>query len=382
MSFQYPADPKDGDIVVRGDLLATYREINNTWIIGQLNPVAGIPGPTGPKGDKGDQGVAGIGLEIDGSVPTYADLPPANELRYNDLWVVESTGHGWIWTERGWIDLGVVIQGPQGLQGVAGPQGAKGPRGDVGPKGDAGVPGEQGPTGPIGSLEVASATNLGGIKIGRGLAIEPDGTARANRTDVIIENAPIPFDEVRAFEPMYFNLGTPTRKTFDAPYTELNYMTGSVNIPMPAQASGAMIYMFMSSQVYPRFNVPFNPSEMRVFRGYIQHRLYCEGGLYSSERDYMFTTTTHNLTLNHNRNTPQAIEGRYSNDPRTKIDEILFQPGTTLKFNLVVDVQLASWCEINVSPIRVIIAPFIDKDSQILPDEPDNPIDIPPDVLP
>ena len=117
MSFQYPADPKDGDIIVRGDLIATYRESNNTWNVGQLNPVAGIPGPAGPKGDKGDQGDQGIGLVIDGSVPTYADLPPANEVNYNDVWVVEETGHGWIWTERGWMDLGVVIQGPPGPKG-------------------------------------------------------------------------------------------------------------------------------------------------------------------------------------------------------------------------------------------------------------------------
>jgi hypothetical protein len=69
--------------------------------------------------------------------------------------------------------------------------------------------------------------------------------------------------------------------------------------------------------------------------------------------------------------------------PRTKIDEILFQPGTTLTFNLVVDVQSAAWCDVNVSPIRVIVVPFIDKESQVLPIEPDNPTDpLPGDELP
>ena len=304
MSFQFPADPTDGDIIVRGDLLATYREANDTWVIGQVNPVAGIAGPVGPKGVTGD-------------------------------------------------------------------------------KGDSGTPGIQGPQGPIGSIEVASATNLGGIKIGRGLAIEPDGTARANRTDVIIETAPIPTGEVRSFEPYYFNLGTPKRQRFDAPTGANNYMQGSLELPMPSLASGAMIYMFMSSQLYPRFDVPFNPSDVRVYRSYIQHRLYCDGGVYSSEADYMYTTTTHNLSLNHNVERPQAIEGRYSNMPRTKIDEILFQPGTTLTFNLVVDVQVAGWCDVNVSPIRVIVVPFIDKESQVLPIEPDNPTDpLPGDELP
>ena len=338
MSFQFPADPTDGDIIVRGDLLATYREANDTWVIGQVNPVAGIAGPVGPKGETGDKGDAGIGLDIDGSVPTYADLPPANEINYNELWVVEETGHGWIWTERGWIDLGVIIQGPQGLQGEQGVEGPQGPRGDK---------------------------------------------ARANRTDVIIETAPIPTGEVRSFEPYYFNLGTPKRQRFDAPTGANNYMQGSLELPMPSLASGAMIYMFMSSQLYPRFDVPFNPSDVRVYRSYIQHRLYCDGGVYSSEADYMYTTTTHNLSLNHNVERPQAIEGRYSNMPRTKIDEILFQPGTTLTFNLVVDVQVAGWCDVNVSPIRVIVVPFIDKESQVLPIEPDNPTDpLPGDELP
>ena len=382
MSFQFPADPNDGDIIVRGDLLATYRAINDTWVVGQLNPVAGIPGPAGPKGDKGDTGANGDGLEIDGSVPTMAELPPANEVNYNDIYVTEDNGHGWIWTERGWIDLGVIIQGPQGLKGDQGDLGPTGPRGDKGPRGEAGAPGEPGPQGPEGSLQVATTTTVGGIKIGRGLAIEADGTARANKVDVIIETAPIPVGEVRGFEPVYFDLGTPTRETFDAPSSKFDYMTGQITLNMPAEASGAMVYMFMSSQVYPRFDVPFNPSEMRVYRGYIQHRLYATNAIYSRESDYMYTTTTHNLTLNHNRSTPQAIEGRYSNMPRTKIDEILFEPGSEVTFRLVVDVQVAAWCEINVSPIRVIVVPFLDRESQVLPPEDQPDIPDPDDILP
>lgn len=384
MAFQYPADPKDGDIVVRGDLLATYRESNNTWVVGQLNPVAGIPGPTGPKGDKGDTGEQGNGLEIDGSVPTMGDLPPANEVNYNAVWVTEDTGHGWIWTERGWIDLGVVIQGPQGLKGDKGDQGEQGPRGDKGDKGDAGAPGIQGPEGPMGQMEVASATNLGGIKIGRGLAIEPDGTARANRTDVIIETAPIPVGEVRQFEPIYFDLGTQVpRINFDAPAGASNVMTGSLRVDMPPLASGAMVYMFMSSQLFPKFNVPFNSTEMRAYRAYLEHRMYAVNAVYSSEAPYMYTQSTHNLTLTHTPTLPEAINGRWSNAPRTKIDEILFTPGTSITFNLEVDVLVAAWCEINVGPIRVILQPFIDRESQVLPEEPDNPTDpLPDDDLP
>ena len=123
MSFQYPANPADGDVIVRGDLLATYNEASNTWQVGQLNPVAGIPGPAGPQGVKGDKGDQGVGLDVDGSVPTYADLPAPPFVNLNDVYVVEETGHGWIYTDRGWIDLGVIIQGPQGVQGPQGDPG-------------------------------------------------------------------------------------------------------------------------------------------------------------------------------------------------------------------------------------------------------------------
>ena len=378
MAFKFPANPSDGDLVVRGDIVATYRESSDTWVVGQLNPVAGIPGPTGPKGDKGEQGDQGIGLEIDGSVPTMADLPPATEVNYNDVYVVENTGHAWVWTDRGWIDLGVLIQGPQGLKGDQGEQGVKGPRGDQGPKGDSGPKGETGSQGPVGTVPVASQTVLGGIRIGRGLDIAADGTARANRVDVIIETTPIPQGEVRQFEPLYFDLGTYTNKDFYDPGSAMNWMTQSINVPMPATASGCMIFMFMSSQLYPRYDVPFNATQVRAYRGYLKHTLRCTGGVFSGGADNMYTNTNHNLTLNHMPGNSEAINGRWSNAPRTKIDEILFQPGATLQFSLTVDITEAAWSKIAGGNIRVICYPFIDRESQILPIEPDipvNPID-------
>ena len=125
MAFQYPANPADGDVIVRGDLLATFDSDTNTWVVGQLNPVAGIPGPAGPRGEQGLKGDQGVGLDLDGSVPTYADLPAPPNVNLNDVIVVEETGNGWIYTDRGWIDLGVVIQGPQGVKGDQGVQGQK-----------------------------------------------------------------------------------------------------------------------------------------------------------------------------------------------------------------------------------------------------------------
>ena len=380
MAFTFPADPGDGDMIVRGDIVATYRSANDTWVVGQLNPVAGIPGPAGAKGDTGEDGPPGIGLEVDGSVPTYADLPPGNEVNYNDIYVVENTGHGWIWTERGWIDLGVIIQGPQGLKGDQGDVGPQGPRGDQGPKGDPGPKGDQGPAGETGVIPVATANTLGGIKIGRGLAIEPDGTARANRTDVIIETAPIPTDEVREFEPLYFDLGTYTSWACGSPSSNPNFMSAQLPVQMPARASGAMVYMFMSSQLIPSPNRPVNHTEVCAYRAYLTHKLTVTGGIFSSAADNMFTQTTHNLTLNYLGGNPVSVNGRWSNQPRTKIDELLFAPGTTVQFNLKVSVDEAAWVTVRGGNIRLIVCPFVDRANQNLPNEP-GPI-LPPDELP
>lgn len=56
-------------------------------------------------------------------------------------------------------------QGPQGLQGATGPQGPKGDTGATGPQGPQGVPG------PTYVLPAASASILGGVKVGSGLSI-------------------------------------------------------------------------------------------------------------------------------------------------------------------------------------------------------------------
>ena len=378
MAFLFPANPNNGDMIVRGDIVATYQTATDTWVIGQLNPVAGIPGPAGAKGNTGEAGPPGIGLEIDGAVPTFEELPPPSEVNFNDIYVTEASGHGWIWTQRGWIDLGVVIQGPQGLQGIQGEQGIQGPMGLQGVKGDAGPVGPTGPQGPSTVIPVATANTLGGIKIGRGLAIQPDGTARANRTDVVIETTPIPADEVRDFEPLYFDMGTYSSWSVGSPGSNTSFMSDQITVPMPQLASGAMVYMFMSSQLIPSPNRPVNHTEVCAYRAYLTHRLTVTGGIFSSAADNMFTQTTHNLTLNYLGGNPVSVNGRWSNEPRTKIDELLFQPSSEIKFNLTVSIDEAAWVEVRGGNIRLIICPFIDRANQNLPDEPgpDNPDDI------
>ena len=93
MSFQFPANPKDGDILVQpqpdGRLIkGTYDEATNTWAVGELPEEPGVPGPQGPPGAKGEKGDPGKGMAISGIVDTYGDLPvaAAHPLQF---WIVD-----------------------------------------------------------------------------------------------------------------------------------------------------------------------------------------------------------------------------------------------------------------------------------------------------
>ena len=75
MSFQFPADPADGTVIVNGNKLGTYDETTNTWVVSEIPTSPGIPGPVGPKGNTGDKGDPGSGVNIYGSVESFSDLP-------------------------------------------------------------------------------------------------------------------------------------------------------------------------------------------------------------------------------------------------------------------------------------------------------------------
>ncbi len=162
-------------------------QISSGALVGPAGP-AGPEGPQGVQGEQGVQGPAGLGIQFKGEVPTYADLPTTGQVQ-GDLWTVASPtpAHGWAWdaATSSWVDAGQ-IQGPQGIQGVqgvAGPVGPAGAKGDTGPAGPAGATGPIGPEGPQGpagegadyTLPVATATVLGGVKVGSGLAVTAEG---------------------------------------------------------------------------------------------------------------------------------------------------------------------------------------------------------------
>jgi len=119
----------------------------------------GEQGPAGPKGDTGDQGPqgeAGAGLRIEGSVPTYEELPDdLDEGDAGTAYFVEEDGKLYIWTGTQWPDQGEgsAFQGPKGDTGATGEAGAKGDTGDTGPRG-AGWTTGSGPPSVGGSEEV------------------------------------------------------------------------------------------------------------------------------------------------------------------------------------------------------------------------------------
>ena len=155
----------------------------------------GAAGPAGPKGDQGIQGeqgiqgAAGLGITFKGNVATEAELPSAGQVQ-GDLWVVTTpapaTSRIWDAGTTAWVNGGPV----QGPQGIAGPQGIPGtdstvpgptgPKGDTGAQGVAGPKGDNGVAGPAGPTAIATATVLGGVKVGTGLAVDADGLLSAS----------------------------------------------------------------------------------------------------------------------------------------------------------------------------------------------------------
>lgn len=106
---------------------------------------AGPTGPAGPQGTQGPagpQGAAGTGINLKGSVPDAANLPPTGNTT-GDGYITTDTGHLWVWEGGQWVDIGTIV-GPAGPQGPQGPAGSQGPAGPTGPQGATGPTGAPG----------------------------------------------------------------------------------------------------------------------------------------------------------------------------------------------------------------------------------------------
>ena len=384
-AFQYPANPDDGDIVVRDNLIATYHAADNQWVVGQLDPTAGIDGPVGPQGPTGPQGPVGPGLEVTGSVVDSADLP--NNAENGDIYITTDDGHGWIYQDGNWTDLGIILQGPVGPIGPQGDKGDKGDTGDAGPIGPQGIPGPKGDQGTPGELEVASRTNLGGIKIGRGIDIWPDGTATAQKVDVIIETAPIPVDgitnpalsETRGFEPIYEVFGSQNDQYFAGAEVISNWVTDSVDVQMPQMATHALIYVFYACSMYPNPSNPWSSGSTAAMRGYGGWQLSLTNATYTSgESTVMGTAFTHNLTVVWNSD---SAANRYSNATNVKINQLTFEPGALVTFGYNMSISKISRARLIGGYARMIVVPYVDRIGQSII-YPEDAYPLPPDVQP
>ena len=367
MSFQYPADPSDGDIIVRGDLLAKYTKSNNTWQVSQLNPDYGIVGPTGPQGPKGDKGDEAQ-LNIGGIVPTASDLPlPGN---IGQIWITEDDGHGWVWNGTSWIDTGVLLAGPKGDKGDKGDDGDRGVQGPRGPQGEQGPQGAKGDQGDTGNQVVATTTTLGSIKIGRGLAIWPDGSVHAQQSDVIIETAPIPIDDsgqsrASLYEPIYVTLGETKEEAFTDGLTSErpNWSSDQVFVPMPMESNAALVWVFYSSTIRINPATPHSQGSVRAIRTYMSNRLTLSGATWNSGMtDFMGSGMTHNLTCGIGEGT---VANRYSNQTHNKFNQMSFPVGgTVVGINFNQAVNRAGWTVLRGGTCRVIIMPYLNRAGQ------------------
>ena len=114
----------------------------------------GPQGSQGAKGDTGDAGADGAGIEIAGSVPTYAELP--DDLDAGDAgsgYMVAADGKLYIWDGSAFPSSGdgVEFRGPKGDKGDAGDQGIQGIQGIAGNDGADGADGSDGSDGATGA---------------------------------------------------------------------------------------------------------------------------------------------------------------------------------------------------------------------------------------
>ncbi len=391
MSFLFPANPANGDIVVQPQpdgsfIKGTYDEATNTWAVGELPEEPGVPGPQGPKGDQGDKGDPGKGIAISGVVATESELPPANNHIFQ-FYIVDDVNQVFYSDGFQWFDLGGPIVGPQGITGQDGTDGTNGTNGAPG-KGwtsttiiDERPTNYQvrfnsddnlgfitdnimGPTGETGSLAVATATTIGGIKIGRGLNITPEGVASAGETNVDLETVPLtPEGTVYnyntftlGYKPQTFTLGTGKEESWLGPRHDDTWSTGQAVVQMPEQADNALVYFFSSSQMWGNPSFPGTQNAIYAFRAYVVNELLLTGATFEYGRaNAMAFQTTHNMTISFDS---LSIINRYSVLPVTKINNINFTPGSTVTFDFQQILYRTGNCRMIGGLGRLIIIPY------------------------
>ena len=393
MSFLFPANPANGDIVVQPQpdgsfIKGTYDEATNTWAVGELPEEPGVPGPAGPKGDQGDKGNPGKGIAISGVVDTESNLPPANNHIFQ-FYIVDDVNQVFYSDGFQWFDLGGPIVGPQGEPGLDGTNGTDGLNGAPG-KGwtsttiiderptnyqvrfnsddNLGFVTDNimGPRGETGSLAVATPTTIGGIKIGRGLNISPEGTVSAGETNVDLETVPLTpegtvynYSYNLGFQPEFleFNNSVDYSYYFTSNSPQNNFANSSIQWTPPETATGCMVYFFRSSQ--QKLTGNWSAGTLVTPKVYIGWNIAASRGVFQGSGAASFATGNfHNLVFSYN-NTTQANQ-MVQWLPGTKVEQLEFgaEQGT-ITFDLTINlVDRAQWSQGLIGPGRLILIPY------------------------
>ena len=399
MSFLFPANPKDGDIIVQpqpggGFIKGTYNASDNTWAVGELPQEPGVPGPMGPAGPKGNKGDPGEGMEISGIVDSYGDLPDASDHPLQ-FYIVDDENKVYFSNGIQWFDQGGPIRGPQGDAGTDGTDGTDGDDGAPGNgwtgttivdqrptnyqinfNSDDGLGFQTvnllGPKGDPGELEVASATNLGGIKIGRGLNILADGTLQAGETSVDLETTPIgsdgnPNPVVLPYSPVYFEFGQWDEKSYDRQVVDggesFGTYTSTAWVP-PAGSTAAALWWWCPSYLKPLNDMKTWEGTYRAYRAYLDHTLSMssQGGdaTFFNNTSTMATTQAHNLTILVD---PNTLDNRFCQDHALKSDIIEYGENVTgITFSSQIQIT-TGYSRVGAGKNRITLIPFKTHDA-------------------
>ena len=374
MSFQFPANPADGDIVVRGNLLATYDKDNNTWTVGEIPTYPGVPGPVGPQGPQGVQGNPGSGVNVTEIVDTFEDLPLDPET--GSFIIVDDTNTLYYWDGQKYYDLGSPIRGPKGDQGETGDTGEPGLNGIDG-RGWYGTAiddsngeykivfqsndGLEFVTDDLkgGSWEpvYATADTPGLVKLGRGLDLTDEGELEQRDTYVQIETVPLG-ESPRLDDKFTLGLTPQFAEWRDNHSGSANGSRGSdsawkvsatTTMQMGPQADMAIVYYFSvaagttyaeSGSVVPSW---FNGQTNLEVSGAV----YEEGGR---------LTVPHAINISTISNPDQA--NRSGSTAATKIGLIRFEPGATVTFTASSKCDSARKMRWTLGRGRLVVQPF------------------------
>lgn len=382
-NFLFPANPADGDIVVRGNIKGTYIAATNTWEVGEIPQYPGVPGPIGPIGPEGPKGDPGSGVNVVGAVPTKDDLQVPSIVP-NEFWLVNDTNTLFFSDGYEWFDLGSPIRGPQGIKGEPGTDGVDGGNGVAGRgwtstdeiktvsadgvvesykikfnsnDGLGFVTDEL--VGPAGWAPVYATADVPGlIKLGRGLDLDPGGDVNVKDTFVNLETVPLQGGYMLQYKPITLNWPSGKYQEFTAGQGSVNmtgWYTSNTLTVLPEElgsADAAIVFFQCASDVQKASSI--NGSDFKGLRTYMSKNLLVQGGSFNDTgAQIMGIPVTHNLTI------PGMSTDRISRDAALTKNQLLrFEVGATLSFTIRVDLNATSPMRINAGAGRVVLIPF------------------------